>query len=182
MICATMFASSHPKTSVAREANTLEDRISQLPDEILVSILSRLTVIEAVSASLLSRIWSYLWTYIPVLNFDDSKRLHDLKLGCKSLKKEAHKYVSFVNQVLNSYQGPSIELFRVHFLLGASSAKDIDKWINFAIEKRVQRLELDLSDYMGGGRNKCYTFPRMSVRKLQSDIHVTLSLFPNLIP
>ncbi|WKA00559.1 hypothetical protein VitviT2T_018901 [Vitis vinifera] len=47
-----------------------EDRISKLPNEILVSILSRVTLREAALTCFLSKRWRYLWTYISVLNFD----------------------------------------------------------------------------------------------------------------
>ncbi|GAB4849561.1 hypothetical protein Ancab_004355 [Ancistrocladus abbreviatus] len=39
----------------------LADRISELPDEVLISILSRLTIQEAARTSALSRRWRYLW-------------------------------------------------------------------------------------------------------------------------
>ena len=41
-----------------------------MPDEILVLMLSRLTLREAVRTSVLSKRWRYVWTSISVLNFD----------------------------------------------------------------------------------------------------------------
>ncbi|VVA15611.1 PREDICTED: F-box/LRR-repeat [Prunus dulcis] len=48
----------------------LLDRISALPDEILVSILSLLPLKEAAATSILSRRWQYVWMSTMVLNFD----------------------------------------------------------------------------------------------------------------
>ena len=44
--------------------------MSELPEEIVVSILSRLSLREAVRTSVLSKPWRYVWTSIPALNFD----------------------------------------------------------------------------------------------------------------
>ncbi|GAY40494.1 hypothetical protein CUMW_052360 [Citrus unshiu] len=39
----------------------MDDRIGELPDDILISILSRLTIDEAARANVLSYRWRYLW-------------------------------------------------------------------------------------------------------------------------
>ncbi|KAK4719222.1 hypothetical protein R3W88_017560 [Solanum pinnatisectum] len=46
------------------------DWISQLPDSVIVQILSLLTVTDACKTTILSKRWQYLWTYIDSLNFD----------------------------------------------------------------------------------------------------------------
>ncbi|KAK8621467.1 hypothetical protein V6N13_067898 [Hibiscus sabdariffa] len=55
------------------------DRISRLPDDVLVFILSRFPIKVAARTSLLSRRWRWLWTCIPRLEFDSSKTLRAIK-------------------------------------------------------------------------------------------------------
>ena len=52
-----------------------DDWISRLPDDLLVTILSRLTLKEAGVTSVLSRRWCYLWTNVAGLDFDADEKL-----------------------------------------------------------------------------------------------------------
>lgn len=49
-----------------------EDRLSNLPDEIIHRILSFVDALSAVQTSVLSKRWKNVWTSLPVLNFDSS--------------------------------------------------------------------------------------------------------------
>ncbi|XP_027332761.1 F-box/LRR-repeat protein 25-like [Abrus precatorius] len=48
-----------------------EDRLSNLPDEVIHSILSFVDATTAVQTSVLSKRWKQLWTSVPVLNLHD---------------------------------------------------------------------------------------------------------------
>jgi len=120
----------------------LEDRISQLPDEILADILSLLKMKEAGRSSVLSHRWRDLWKFTSSLNFDASKTL--LKVFGRKHEPERSKYVAWVNQVLKLHLCPSLDEFRVGFYLDSRNSCDIDEWINFVIPKRVKILEIDL--------------------------------------
>ncbi|CAK9156874.1 unnamed protein product [Ilex paraguariensis] len=62
-----------------KKCNHEEDRLSRLPCEILVTILSRLAVKEAARTSVLSRGWENLWKYSTgVFNFDDVEAVRGL--------------------------------------------------------------------------------------------------------
>lgn len=56
----------------------MEDHISLLPDNILVMILSFLTVKEAARTSALSKRWIGVWRFVVQLDFDASKVLKKL--------------------------------------------------------------------------------------------------------
>lgn len=123
------------------------DRISELPDEILVRILSLLTLKEAGATSTLSRRWHYVWTTSRNLNFDaDETVLRYYFEDNQELKdRESAKYVDWVNHVVDQHKEQvNLEQFRVCFCgLDKRFTSSIDKWIQFAMKKRVQVLVLD---------------------------------------
>ncbi|XP_006354051.1 F-box/LRR-repeat protein At3g26922-like [Solanum tuberosum] len=138
-----------------------KDRISQLPDEVLVHILSFLTVEEAANTSVLSRRWLSLWRYIDRLDFDATKPLDKVALQPKLRKRQMKKYLRWVSCTLQMCKGQRLDQFRVCFDLNKFARHEIDKWIEFAFSRNVQRLELDL---LKGGEHirnfgYCYTFP-----------------------
>jgi hypothetical protein len=126
-----------------------------MPDDVLVSILSLITMKEAGRTSVLSRRWQKLWTFVPNLNFDAQERLNYDYLvdhrGKRRLERlyriERTKYVKWVNGVVKLHRAPVIDQFRVSFDLVVDYRHDLDNWVKFAIEKRVQRLELSFDKY-----------------------------------
>ncbi|XP_042027027.1 putative FBD-associated F-box protein At5g38570 [Salvia splendens] len=121
-----------------------DDCISRLPDDLLIKILSRLTLKEAGVTSVLSRRWCYLWTNVARLDFDVDDKLVSIAADLKLRIPERKKYVNWVNRVMRQHRGPVLDLVRICFILDKSSSGAIDNWVKFAIAKRVQRLELDL--------------------------------------
>ncbi|KAL3340969.1 hypothetical protein AABB24_025498 [Solanum stoloniferum] len=138
-----------------------EDHISQLPDEVLVYILSFFTVKEAADTSLLSRRWLNLWTYIDHLDFDATKYLDQVAVQPKLQKGHMDKYLTWVNSALQKFKGQRLDQFRVYYDLNKFAQHDIDKWLELAFSKKVQRLELDLlrCGYFTRNFDSCYTFP-----------------------
>lgn len=158
----------------------MEDQISVLPDELVCTILSLLTMKEAARTSVLSRRWENLWKYFTgSLDFDGSKTMDRMAENMKTmpLATERNKYINWVNQVLNMHQGQDIDEFRVCFDLDKNSANIIDGWINFAMEKRVRRLELDLLESFNAFRGgQSYTFPLISLPVVRSSLLTALCL------
>ncbi|KAG5562605.1 hypothetical protein RHGRI_005362 [Rhododendron griersonianum] len=106
----------HTPSSALFRYCDLTGQISQLSDDTLASILSRLPLEEAIRTSILSSRWRHLWKRSTSLNFDSKK----------------------------TFQRISIEEFKVSFGLDKRFKFDIDGWIKFALSRKVQRLELNL--------------------------------------
>lgn len=149
------------KFSLNKCVCTAEDRISKLPDEILVHILSFLSVKEAADTSVLSKRWLPLWTYIYRLHFNATKPLNEVALNPKLRKMHMNKYIRWVNRTLQMCKVERLDQFRVCFDLNKFAHHDIDRWLEFAVSRQVQRLELDL--LKGGEVTRyspyCYNFP-----------------------
>ncbi|GAY65372.1 hypothetical protein CUMW_240580, partial [Citrus unshiu] len=134
------------------------DCISQLPYEILVDVLSCLSMKEAARTTILSSRWRYLWnSFTGCLNFEKPLTMAYLEakahlgLEAEPLARERFMFMSWVNQVLGSHHGQLMEGLRICFDVDYNN-NDIDKWVQFAVEKKVQKLELDFS----GVRYDCY--------------------------
>ncbi|GJW78997.1 FBD-like protein [Tanacetum coccineum] len=115
-----------------------------MPDDIIVSILSKITLKEAASTSNLSKRWRYLWCQIDSLDFDANEKLDKIALDYKLKIVERPKYINWVNRVTRQYKGPSVNEFRVCFDFDKTSKIAIDRWVEFAVGKRVKKLELDV--------------------------------------
>lgn len=138
------------------------DWITELPDEILVNILSRLEMKEAARSCVLSPRWRNLWKlFTGSLDFDASDTMRLICYGEKETHVEALKYRDWVNQVLDSHEGLTLERFGIAFDLGRSCSTSLDKWVDFAIAKRVRRIELNLRTRFDCYRchYSAYTFP-----------------------
>lgn len=113
--------------------NFSADAISNLPANVIDSILARLSLRDAVRTSILSREWRYRWISIPKLVFDfqfDQTLLHN------------HKLEIIIYQVLLRHQG-SINKFALQVPTYRSSP-DIDHWILLLSSSKVQDFTLHL--------------------------------------
>ncbi|PPS09564.1 hypothetical protein GOBAR_AA11074 [Gossypium barbadense] len=162
---------------VKHDGNNGRDRISELPDDVLMGILSFLPPEEAVlKTSFLSHRWKQLWESLPVSGFNfrvpmpvccrggHVKNLKDLRDGkyitVEDMKRECSKFVEWVNNVMISHQGSTIDELRVRFYLDKDSQRYIDKWIEIAMRKQVKKLELDFPSLLHRPSNAYYPFPQ----------------------
>ena len=175
-----------------------QDRLSELSDEILVSILSTLPFMEMQRTSVLSKRWRYLWTFTTChLDFDDSRLLtlvwktfYQQKFSGSDLDQYVMmlvnlentefeenslrtRFVSWVNRVLELHQGNTIDEFRVVFDMdGRKFKSEIDNWICFSLRKKVKKLSLD---FMMDGVN-AYTLTSQIFHSYSLDSLTALSL------
>jgi hypothetical protein len=134
-----------------RSGDSSQDHISSLPEEILVAILSRVTLKEAARTSVISHKWKYLWTFTTLnMDFEAPSIMFQLNSNyCENratfFEIERKKFVKWVDQVLESHKGEVAERFKVCFGLDITYKLYLDRWIEFAIQKkRVSRLEVSL--------------------------------------
>ncbi|GFP93094.1 hypothetical protein PHJA_001453700 [Phtheirospermum japonicum] len=147
-------------------ADADDDRISRLPDDILIDILSSLRLKEAARTSVLSSRWVNLWKHNSRLDFDANSALCRIAQRYKETKlriMERRTYVKWVNSVLRSHKGrATLKEFRICFDLGPPAQRAITKWLKFAFARRVERLELDLLEYgdFCTSSSEMYVFPQ----------------------
>ncbi|KDP45964.1 hypothetical protein JCGZ_11867 [Jatropha curcas] len=125
---------------------TREDFISQLPDEVLSFILSKLTLKESVGTSILSHRWRHVSASPSILVFDWLNMFcvaqnHQTEHSCRM---NEEKFVRGVNQYLDFYKDICLHSFKVSFCIGHGFTSDIDRWVSFAIRMGVQTLSLEL--------------------------------------
>ncbi|OMO86234.1 hypothetical protein CCACVL1_09701 [Corchorus capsularis] len=129
----------------------LKDMMGELPDDVLVLVLSCLPLKDAARSSVLSRRWRHLWHWSTgSLYFDSPEVIRKLaweESKTPGLDKERDRYVEWVNQVVESHQSLTIDEFKVRFQLNQNHGHHIDKWIEFAFRKRVKKLELNFQTF-----------------------------------
>lgn len=122
---------------IQREEKTIEgeDYISSMPDDILHHIVSFIRTDLAMKTSVLSKRWRHVWCEAPSLRIvDESSR--------------------GIERTLASYTAPKIKSFN---LCTSPDSPQIDRWIDFAISRDVQKLSLIVVDH--SYYCKSYDFP-----------------------
>ncbi|XXG59625.1 hypothetical protein AAC387_Pa04g1676 [Persea americana] len=115
-----------------------EDRITQLPNEILHQILSLIPSKTATTTSILSNrwmdLWKSSWAYTTTLNFgwEFTTTIKTLSLvSCA------------IDQILQLHKIDTIDIFRLYFHPRGEFLVHIQQWIEFAVGKGVRELDLD---------------------------------------
>ncbi|KAL4590285.1 hypothetical protein LXL04_003213 [Taraxacum kok-saghyz] len=120
--------SEGPKTSKGEDG---VDFISNMPDAILVLILSRLSSTEEqIRSSILSRRWRYLWTAVPTV---------DMQFLSGEESKQS-KFKEFMYWVLAS-KTVNLDSFRLSFYYWDSIAT-VWRWVHLAVMRNVKQIDL----------------------------------------
>ena len=123
----------------------MQDLISKFPDEVLSLIVSRLPLQEAVRTSIFSKRWRHVWTLVLKLEFDAVNLGRRASGFCNLIHHNQDKFVELVNQVLQLHQSRTIESFKLHCQLGPEHSSQIDKWLQIAVNRTLQNLDINMS-------------------------------------
>ncbi|GKB06045.1 F-box/LRR-repeat protein 25-like protein [Tanacetum coccineum] len=126
-----------------------EDRISSLPDCLLVEIISRLpTTKHAIRTTCtLSKRWEHVWTSLPNLVFVDNDDITD-----RSFATDLTDYFSFIDGTLTQCHTTHVDLNMFKFNICYNSQVNVDikaqfnSWIRYAISHNVKEVDLRLWD------------------------------------
>ncbi|XP_018447270.1 FBD-associated F-box protein At5g38590 isoform X2 [Raphanus sativus] len=110
------------------------DKISELPDELLVKILSSVPTKVAVSTSVLSKRWKFLWMWLTKLEYSDDEGNSFLVVR------------DFINKNLPLHRAPLIERLCLELWEEESTKvnheEDIKLWVETAVSRCVRYLEV----------------------------------------
>ncbi|CAL9243806.1 unnamed protein product [Arabidopsis halleri] len=110
------------------------DRISHLPEELLLRILSLLPTKDVVFTMVLSKRWKFLWMLVPRLEYDHGMYRDD---------DEEKRFSRFVYSSLLLHEAPVLESFRFK-LDWKPSAIDIGVWVRTAVKRCVRELDIKI--------------------------------------
>lgn len=117
-----------------------EDRISELPEDLLVRILDLVPTKEAVATMSLSKRWQSIWTMKRTLDYKDGSDDDHEEQGKKS-KKSVWR---FLDKSLQLHKAPVIESLCIELGPQCPTDVDIGKWVTSAVDRRVRVLKFKL--------------------------------------
>ncbi|XP_071706221.1 F-box protein At4g27050-like [Rutidosis leptorrhynchoides] len=141
-----------------------EDRISSLPDVLLVYILSFIDTKLSVQTSILSKRWLNLWTLLPVLNFDSSL-FENIEVFNPNKFLFNSPFDRFVDHVI-AHRNASIKIDSINIKVTDENA--MARVFRYALSQNIPNLSVDTSEYL----TKYREFP--SVRSSDSLISLAL--------
>ncbi|KAI6679877.1 hypothetical protein NL676_033758 [Syzygium grande] len=156
------------------------DVISNLPDSVLLHILSFLPTRDAVRTVMVPR-FRYLWTSTRHLSFDHCA-YHNCKEEAAAFRID-ERFVNFTDHVLTLHENPTIDSFRLNLNYLAKAYPDdgdprwedgiteetrrsnkIGTWICFAVRRKVQFLDLNFLGCAGKSPYNLYVLPSIVLR------------------
>uniref|UniRef100_A0A803QX41 F-box domain-containing protein n=1 Tax=Cannabis sativa TaxID=3483 RepID=A0A803QX41_CANSA len=129
-----------------RTTSSMVDRISKLPDSVILHILSFLPIEDVVSTCLISKRWKLMWYKVPKLSFSNKTTRFRLRGGQKTFCNYVDNCLEHRKRVMHSIPNSVITRFELHMdCYKRSKAAHIDKWLAFVVENSVEEINLFLS-------------------------------------
>ncbi|XP_074302819.1 F-box/FBD/LRR-repeat protein At3g26920-like [Silene latifolia] len=125
------------------------DRLSEMPDEVIVHILSYLPIVDAVRTMLI-RPFGTLWTWVPTLDFDLEEVLAELvPADCYWTTDDVRRSFIFVCNVLMLHKRPFIDKFRLYLHYQTNGIRrselgdEIRMCLKLALDKQARAIYFD---------------------------------------
>ncbi|KAG2316693.1 hypothetical protein Bca52824_019815 [Brassica carinata] len=134
------------------------DRISELPEALLVQILSLLpTTKHVIVTSVLSKGWRSLWKMVPRLVFASPNQKYEDNV---------------ISTSLLSHEAPVIESLRLRLVRDARYMGDIRAWLGIAFARHVRELVLDVNFRVSFPGSMFCSASSLETLILKNSIHV----------
>ncbi|ESQ51245.1 hypothetical protein EUTSA_v10017597mg, partial [Eutrema salsugineum] len=104
-------------------------KISEFPDDLLIKILSFLPTKVAVSTSVLSKQWQFIWMWLPKLKFTNDYS-NPIMLR------------DFISKYLPLHRAPVIESLHLKCNCESTEPEDIKQWVGIAVSRCVRELSI----------------------------------------
>ncbi|KAG4983238.1 hypothetical protein JHK87_027987 [Glycine soja] len=126
---------------IQRTTEEERDRLSELPDFVLLHIMNFIDTKDALRTCILSKRWKDLWKHLTTLSFDQSTSLFD--------ERRVVNFNKFVSQVLSCRDG-SILLINVRLVIFESIGSQLlNRIMKYAVLHNVQRLTMNIPFFYG---------------------------------
>ncbi|ESQ28677.1 hypothetical protein EUTSA_v10019567mg, partial [Eutrema salsugineum] len=139
------------------------DRISGLPDELLVKVLLFLPTKVAVSTSILSKRWERVWMWLPKIKFTDRDYSES----------ECNRLRCFLDRNLPLHKALVIETLRLKFSKLHCKPEDIKLWVVIAVSLYLRKLDLSYSSYLDNDKllpSSLFTCRSLVILKIKGKI------------
>nr|VDC62633.1 unnamed protein product [Brassica rapa] len=161
------------------------DRISGLSDELLVKILLFVPTKVAVSTSILSKRWEYLWMWLPKLDYEDKAKIEhrsyssELRTGKMNSRRSIttprnQRLLLFLDRNLPLHRAPVIESFRLELYGSYLTPENVKMWVVIALSHCLRELDILYESYPPSKPivlpSNLFTCKSLSVLKLDGDI------------
>ncbi|CAL5425573.1 unnamed protein product [Camellia sinensis] len=114
-----------------------EDRISSLPDSLIIYVLSFIPTKYAFRTTVLSKRWKDLWAFVPNLDFDASM------LDVPKQTPDVKSFMNFIDWVLFFHGLPCIRRFHLKCSWGFDVSR-LPTWISVLTARGVEELDVEL--------------------------------------
>ncbi|KAJ0262885.1 F-box domain-containing protein [Hirschfeldia incana] len=126
------------------EETVCENKISALPDDLLVRILLHVPVKVAIATMILSKRWRFIWTILPNLVYDSFSDENEDDDDDDDDERKKTSWCLF-DKSMELHKAPVLKTLLIKLGPGCHSDIDVGKWIAKSVDCRVVVLKFKLS-------------------------------------
>ncbi|KAF8080090.1 hypothetical protein N665_0976s0015 [Sinapis alba] len=122
-----------------------EDKISALPEDLLVRILLHVPIKDAIATMILSKRWRFIWTILPKLEYDIFSYANEDDDDDDHEHESKKTSWCFFDKSMELHKAPVLETLLIKLGPGCPTDINVGKWIAKAVDRRVVMLKFKLS-------------------------------------